>query len=420
MVEEIPEVAVELTGTESVNGINSGESIRVDTARDAVAIVGVKRVQLTDEDHETSVHISYKLLSRESKTKLEQLLHQWSEWHAQHCSSTKASTEDLESGDQTFFPALNVSSEKSFTVSLIIDDQVRKKQKMEAVLSCGSVPLYDREYSYALTSNDGSTCGNRNLEIMNASRCFNCDSYGHALKDCPKPRDNAAVNNARKQFHANKNVHAGPHVPTRYYQNSPRGMFDGLKPGCLAAETRTLLGIGELDPPPWLYRMRKLGYPPGYLDFEEEDKTSGITIYTDEKEDKENDELMFKLDNKEPQKKMSVYFPGINAPIPENGDQIRWAAPQSAPSFPNHQYNRSNYSPELTPRGHSYYYQNSPRPSSSNGPFLSSYANELNSFMSSFTCNSVENAQNPTHTADYRNRSNHSPFSVPPPPWRSL
>lgn len=87
---------------------------------------------------------------------------------------------------------------------------------------------------------------NRNMEMMNASRCFNCDSYAHALKECPKPRDNAAVNNARKQFHANKNVHAGPRVPTRYYQDSPRGKFDGLKPGCLAAETRTLLGIGVL------------------------------------------------------------------------------------------------------------------------------------------------------------------------------
>lgn len=23
--------------------------------------------------------------------------------------------------------------------------------------------------------------------------------------------------------------------------------------------------IQELDPPPWLHRMRELGYPPGYL-----------------------------------------------------------------------------------------------------------------------------------------------------------
>jgi zinc finger CCHC domain-containing protein 8 len=38
-----------------------------------------------------------------------------------------------------------------------------------------------------------------------------------------------------------------------------------LKPGSLDAETRKLLGLKELDPPPWLNRMREIGYPPGYF-----------------------------------------------------------------------------------------------------------------------------------------------------------
>lgn len=39
----------------------------------------------------------------------------------------------------------------------------------------------------------------------------------------------------------------------------------GIAPGCLSPELRAALGVSESAPPPWLARMRKLGYPPGYL-----------------------------------------------------------------------------------------------------------------------------------------------------------
>ena len=38
--------------------------------------------------------------------------------------------------------------------------------------------------------------------------------------------------------------------------------FAQLRPGQLSDETQAALGIGPLDPPPWLDRMRELGYPP--------------------------------------------------------------------------------------------------------------------------------------------------------------
>lgn len=40
--------------------------------------------------------------------------------------------------------------------------------------------------------------------------------------------------------------------------------FLGLQAGQLAEETREALGLGPLDPPPWLDKMRQLGYPPMY------------------------------------------------------------------------------------------------------------------------------------------------------------
>ena len=36
-------------------------------------------------------------------------------------------------------------------------------------------------------------------------------------------------------------------------------------PGQLSAELRAALDISASAPPPWLARMRRLGYPPGYI-----------------------------------------------------------------------------------------------------------------------------------------------------------
>ena len=56
----------------------------------------------------------------------------------------------------------------------------------------------------------------------------------------------------------------------RYYADPAAGVnagseeYLGLQAGQLADETREALGLGPLDPPPWLDKMRQLGYPPMY------------------------------------------------------------------------------------------------------------------------------------------------------------
>ncbi|CAI5457748.1 unnamed protein product [Closterium sp. Yama58-4] len=47
--------------------------------------------------------------------------------------------------------------------------------------------------------------------------------------------------------------------------------YESLLPGVLSAEVHAAMGLGDRDPPPWLRRMRELGYPPGYLGYEEEE-----------------------------------------------------------------------------------------------------------------------------------------------------
>ncbi|XWS30671.1 hypothetical protein CRYUN_Cryun23aG0006700 [Craigia yunnanensis] len=323
---------------------------------DGISVSGVKRPRIKVDDQQPSVHIVYKFLTRASKQKLEELLQKWSEWQAEHGSSSQDQNELIESGVETYFPALRVGAERPSAVSFWIDNQTRNPHDMEFIpLDSNIVPLYDRGYAMGLTSADGSSNLEGGLEIKDdASRCFNCGSYSHSLKQCPKPRDNVAVNTARKQHKSKHNQNTASRSAIRYYQNAQGGKYDNLKPGVLGAETRQLLGLGEFDPPPWLNRMREIGYPLGYLAPDDEDQPSGITIYADggTNEGQENGEIA-EIVHPEPQRKMTVEFPGLNGPIPVEADEKLWApGPSSSESSRSRSHHRLNHSSEPRSRGH--------------------------------------------------------------------
>uniref|UniRef100_A0A2P2L9H4 Nucleic acid binding protein n=3 Tax=Rhizophora mucronata TaxID=61149 RepID=A0A2P2L9H4_RHIMU len=325
------------------------QSLIHNLSMDGNRVSGVKRARMTYDEDQPLVHVTYNSLTRASKQKLEEFLQQWSAWHAQNDSFSQDGNEVLESGEETYFPALRVGVKNTSAVSFWIENQTRKPEGDGFIsLDNTSVPLYDRGYALGLTSADGPANGNGVLVVDDAARCFNCGSYNHSLKECPKPRDNIAVNHARQQHKSRRNQSASSRNPVRYYQKSSGGKYDGLKPGALDAETQLLLGLGELDPPPWLYRMRELGYPPGYLDPDNDDQPSGITIFGDgdAKEEHEEGEIA-ETRIPDPQRKKSVEFPGINAPIPEKADERLWLlGPSSVDSLGNQSHHRYSYSSE--------------------------------------------------------------------------
>lgn len=82
---------------------------------------------------------------------------------------------------------------------------------------------------------------------------------------------------------------------------------------------------------------------------------------------------------------MSVSFPGINAPIPENADQSRWAASPLkqtiySSAYPSNQW--SNCSTELPSRGNTYAQR---QQSDHKSGFFSSYSKELDSMLSNYS-----------------------------------
>ncbi|KAM4810606.1 zinc finger CCHC domain-containing protein 8 [Rhinophrynus dorsalis] len=108
--------------------------------------------------------------------------------------------------------------------------------------------------------------------------CFNCGSEEHQMKDCPKPRDNAHISMKRKEFMDMCGEAGNQNYQQRYHAEEVEERFGKFKPGIISEELQDALGISEKSLPPFIYRMRELGYPPGWLK-EAELETSGLSLY---------------------------------------------------------------------------------------------------------------------------------------------
>lgn len=113
--------------------------------------------------------------------------------------------------------------------------------------------------------------------------CFNCGGK-HFLNECTKEINMARVSQKRKEMARERD--AAP-KKLRYFEHEM--LSQRFQPGKYSKELRNALDLCPEDLPPFIYRMRVLGYPPGWLTYAEVEK-SGITIYglDDHEKSKEN------------------------------------------------------------------------------------------------------------------------------------
>ncbi|KAL1274192.1 hypothetical protein QQF64_027006 [Cirrhinus molitorella] len=136
--------------------------------------------------------------------------------------------------------------------------------------------------------------------------CFNCCSEDHQLRDCPEPKDMARINEKRKEFSQNSNQ-----SNQRYHAEEVEERFAKYKPGIMSQELLDALGITTNTLPPFIYRMRELGYPPGWLK-EAEMENSGLMLYdgsNDEDENNHSQKISYDISK-------LVDFPGFNCSAP--------------------------------------------------------------------------------------------------------
>ncbi|KAL7986627.1 hypothetical protein Chor_012910 [Crotalus horridus] len=100
------------------------------------------------------------------------------------------------------------------------------------------------------------------------SHCFNCGSEDHQIKDCPQPRNSARISEKRKEFMEAYGETGSSNFQQRYHVDEVEER----------EELQDALGVTEKTLPPFIYRMRQLGYPPGWLKEAEMEK-SGLTLY---------------------------------------------------------------------------------------------------------------------------------------------
>ncbi|XP_015123905.1 zinc finger CCHC domain-containing protein 8 homolog [Diachasma alloeum] len=190
------------------------------------------------------------------------------------------------------------------------------------------VPTYGRKFEKVLKDvEDVPDIVEEKEKAAPKLNCFNCLG-NHNLRDCPVPRNSVEINKNRKDF----NNRTGP-KSVRYHVDEDT-KFDHFKPGILSQELRRALGLADNQLPRHIYKMRILGYPPGWLE-EARLQHSGINLYNSEGlRETELDEEQGEIFTSESRDKYDIRkihdYPGFNIPAPPGTSDAAWDVEQRA------------------------------------------------------------------------------------------
>ncbi|XP_062999919.1 zinc finger CCHC domain-containing protein 8 isoform X1 [Elgaria multicarinata webbii] len=198
------------------------------------------------------------------------------------------------------------------------------------------IPKYQQVFTQIL-SLDG-----QEIQVKSKSRpkphCFNCGFEDHQMKDCPQPRNAARINEKRKQFMDACGEAGNQNFQQRYHADEVEERFGRFKPGIISEELQDALGVTDKSLPPFIYRMRQLGYPPGWLKEAEMEK-SGLTLYDGKASPGgETEEEEYCQQNRCVTYDVSklINYPGFNMSTP-NGVADEWRMFGSVPLQPSQQ-----------------------------------------------------------------------------------
>ncbi|KAF5273990.1 hypothetical protein FQA39_LY01105 [Lamprigera yunnana] len=105
---------------------------------------------------------------------------------------------------------------------------------------------------------------------FNSHVCFNCKG-NHNLKDCTKPKDIIKINAARQTFKSQPK--------SKRYHLEDEQKYGHLQPGKISDKLQEALGLSNNQLPDYIYRMRHLGYPPGWRKHVTIPQDSGLTLF---------------------------------------------------------------------------------------------------------------------------------------------
>ncbi|XP_011412413.3 zinc finger CCHC domain-containing protein 8 [Magallana gigas] len=152
----------------------------------------------------------------------------------------------------------------------------------EPLLSYGwDIPAYEQVFFEALPVD-------KSADPLKPARpkqsCFNCEG-DHRINECTQPKDFSRIRMNKQKFM--QQSHMQRQSSQRYHEEGEKDpRFASFKPGVVSRELRKALDISSKELPEFIYRMRGLGYPPGWMQ-EALNKESGISIF-----DKDGNEVL--------------------------------------------------------------------------------------------------------------------------------
>uniref|UniRef100_A0A1B0DEL8 PSP proline-rich domain-containing protein n=1 Tax=Phlebotomus papatasi TaxID=29031 RepID=A0A1B0DEL8_PHLPP len=174
---------------------------------------------------------------------------------------------------------------KDKKVRVVVDESGQKADIFaEEASEAGSIFMVDNKPSIRLKTNEvptylpserstlhnGELPGNK-VTFKKTPMCYNC-SGSHSLIECTQPRNPDRIRRARMQ-NANSKLE-------RYHTDIEQ-KFAHIKPGRFSENLRKALGLHRKNLPVFVYRMRLLGYPPGWLE-EAKISHSGLNLFDSE------------------------------------------------------------------------------------------------------------------------------------------
>ncbi|CAH0394875.1 unnamed protein product [Bemisia tabaci] len=148
--------------------------------------------------------------------------------------------------------------------------------------------------------------------------CWNCGTSGHQIRDCKQRRNPAMINQFRMEMQAKKAFRLSQ---TRYHEDEGT-MYGTPIPGMPSQKLREAMGLEDNQLPEYIYRMRVLGYPPGWLE-EAKVRHSGINLLDSTGQpisdpNDEDGEIVGQGERDQFDLNKLVEFPGFNVPPPKD------------------------------------------------------------------------------------------------------
>lgn len=172
----------------------------------------------TESSNQTVVLVKYWDLPPRSLRFLESSLEKWRTFHAETFPEGYVAPEVVQ-GSQKYVCSssftradLQVVEEHTSTVGEVYGDHHHhvglKRKRSPLVTTTSHTPfhnvLFEQKYGVPEYDRDSSTERNKLLGISTAniikSRCFNCGSYSHSIKECWKQHDADQIENRRQEF----------------------------------------------------------------------------------------------------------------------------------------------------------------------------------------------------------------------------